>query len=90
MARRRGSEDHLSSRASNEEIAKLFTDAEVSVIEDAGHLLPFEQPQELTVAILQWFVRKKIELILKSQGARCETLARQREVNAQMHLPKNQ
>nr|WP_281069029.1 IS66 family transposase [Rhizobium leguminosarum] len=58
-----GSEDHLSSRASNEEIAKFIKDAEVSVIEDAGHLLPFEQPQELAVAILQWFVRKKIELI---------------------------
>ena len=59
-----GSEDHLSSRASNEEIAKRLKDAEVRVIGDAGHLLPFEQPQELSETILRWLARKDIRLTL--------------------------
>lgn len=55
-----GSEDHLSSRASNDEIAKRLKDAEVRVIDDAGHLLPFEQPQELGATIRDWFNRKGV------------------------------
>lgn len=58
-----GSEDHLSTSASNDEIAKRLQDAEVRVIDDAGHLLPFEQPQELSATILRWFSRKDIKLI---------------------------
>jgi pimeloyl-ACP methyl ester carboxylesterase len=58
-----GSEDHLSTRASNEEIARHLKDAEFWVIEDAAHLLPFEQPQELIATILRWFGRKEIKLI---------------------------
>ncbi|NKM88135.1 alpha/beta fold hydrolase [Rhizobium laguerreae] len=57
-----GSEDHLSSRVSNDEIATRLQDAEVRVIEDAGHLLPFEQPQVLSETILHWFSRKDIKL----------------------------
>ncbi|PKA43707.1 alpha/beta hydrolase [Rhizobium sullae] len=57
-----GSEDYLSSRASNDEIAKRLKDAEVRVIDDASHLLPFEQPQELSQTILLWFARKDIKL----------------------------
>jgi pimeloyl-ACP methyl ester carboxylesterase len=37
--------------------------AEVQVIEDQAHLLPFEQPQELLATILRWFARKEIKLI---------------------------
>jgi pimeloyl-ACP methyl ester carboxylesterase len=58
-----GAEDHLSSRASNEAVAKLLIDADVQVIEDAAHLLPFEQPRELAATILRWFGRKEIKLI---------------------------
>lgn len=58
-----GSEDHLSSRASNDEAAKRMRDAEVRVIGDAGHLLPFEQPQKLSETILDWFSRKGIRLV---------------------------
>ncbi len=58
-----GAEDHLSSRVSNDAMAKLLKDAEVWVIDDAGHLLPFEQPQELAATILRWFGRKNFQLI---------------------------
>jgi pimeloyl-ACP methyl ester carboxylesterase len=57
-----GSEDHLSSRASNEEIAKHLNNAEIRLIDDAGHLLPFEQPEILGETILNWFSRKGIKL----------------------------
>jgi pimeloyl-ACP methyl ester carboxylesterase len=57
-----GSEDNLSSRVSNEGIARRLEDAQVKVIEDAGHLLPFEQPQELSEAILRWLACKDIQL----------------------------
>lgn len=39
-----------------------LNDAEVQIIDDAGHLLPFEQPQELSKTILRWFARKDIKL----------------------------
>ncbi|WP_324765189.1 alpha/beta hydrolase (plasmid) [Sinorhizobium meliloti] len=58
-----GSEDHLASRASNEALAKLLKDAEVQVIEDAAHLLPFEQPEEVVATILRWVRRREIKLI---------------------------
>lgn len=57
-----GAEDHLSTRASNDEIAKCLRDPELRIIENAGHLLPFEQPQELSETILRWFARKNIRL----------------------------
>lgn len=58
-----GAEDHLASRASNEEIAKLLQDAEFHIIDNAAHLLPFEQPGELAATILRWFERKNIQLL---------------------------
>lgn len=57
-----GSEDHLSTSASNDDIAKRLGDAEVRVIDDAGHLLPFERPEELSVTIRDWNRRKHIAL----------------------------
>lgn len=57
-----GSEDHLSTSASNGEIAKCLRDAELQVIDDAGHLLPFERPEELSVTIRDWIRRKHIAL----------------------------
>ena len=58
-----GSEDHLASSASNEALARLLKDAEVQVIEDAAHLLPFEQPEEVVATILRWVRRREIKLI---------------------------
>jgi len=57
-----GSEDRLSTSASNGEIAKCLRDAELQVIDDAGHILPFERPEELSVTIRDWIRRKHIAL----------------------------
>lgn len=57
-----GSENHLSKSASNGKIARRLRDAELRVIDDAGHLLPFERPEELTTTILDWFAQKDITL----------------------------
>ncbi|MCR4265185.1 alpha/beta fold hydrolase [Nitratireductor sp. ZSWI3] len=55
-----GSEDHLSTPAAHGQIAALIPDAESIVIEGAGHLLPFEQPQKATQAIVEWLERRNL------------------------------
>lgn len=55
-----GSEDHLSTEASNGVILSLLKDAESVVIDHSGHLLPFEQPEKLGQIISQWLARKGI------------------------------
>lgn len=55
-----GSEDHLSTAESHGQIAALIPDAESIVIEGAGHLLPFEQPQRVVDAILDWLKRREL------------------------------
>lgn len=46
-----GTEDHLSTSASNRKIAKHLREVDLRVIDDAGHLLPFERPEELSATI---------------------------------------
>ena len=53
-----GSEDKLSSPALHNEIAALIPDAETAVIDGAGHLLPFERPDEVLETIRDWLSRK--------------------------------
>ncbi|KND19050.1 hypothetical protein ADZ37_11925 [Pannonibacter phragmitetus] len=55
-----GSEDHLSTEETHGQIAALLQDAESIVIEGAGHLLPFEQPQKVTDAISGWLDRRRL------------------------------
>ena len=55
-----GSEDHLSTAEAHGQIAALIPDAESIVIEGAGHLLPFEQPQKVTGAIVEWLDRRSL------------------------------
>lgn len=55
-----GAADHLSTPASNDGIAERLRDAEVRTIDDAGHLLPFERPEELGMTIREWIRRKHI------------------------------
>ena len=49
-----GAEDHLSTEAVHGEIAARIRDAESVVIEGAGHLLPFEQPEAVARTIRGW------------------------------------
>jgi pimeloyl-ACP methyl ester carboxylesterase len=53
-----GDEDNLSSESAHAAIAALIADAESTVIIGAGHLLPFERPNELTSVISHWLTRK--------------------------------
>lgn len=55
-----GSEDHLSTPQSHGEIAALIPDAESIVIDGAGHLLPFEQPEKVAQAIIEWLDRRHL------------------------------
>ena len=57
-----GTEDHLSTSASNHKIAKHLREAELRVIDDAGHLLPFERPEELSATIRDWMRRNNVAL----------------------------
>jgi pimeloyl-ACP methyl ester carboxylesterase len=53
-----GSEDKLSPPALHDEIAALIPDAETVVIAGAGHLLPFERPDEVLETVRDWLSRK--------------------------------
>lgn len=53
-----GSDDHMSTEASNNDVARRVQDAEVRIVEGAGHLLPFEEPQQLASVILDWLSDK--------------------------------
>jgi protocatechuate 4,5-dioxygenase alpha subunit len=49
-----GREDRWSPPAQNQEIAEAIPGAEFRVIEDAGHMLPVEQPEAVSRALLDW------------------------------------
>lgn len=53
-----GRQDGWSPVAQHEEIAAAVADAEVVVIEDAGHFAPAEQPQAVVAAVQDWLHRK--------------------------------
>lgn len=55
-----GGEDHLSTEATHAQIAALLKDAESIVVDGAGHLLPFEQPEKITDVISNWLERRSI------------------------------
>ena len=49
-----GRQDRWSPLAQHEEIATLIPHAELVVIEDAGHMSPVEQPEQVSNALVQW------------------------------------
>jgi pimeloyl-ACP methyl ester carboxylesterase len=54
-----GKQDAWSPEAQHREIAALALDAEVQVIDNAGHFMPVEQPTETVTRITQWLARNK-------------------------------
>lgn len=53
-----GREDRWSPVAQHEEIASLAPDADLVVIEDSGHFMPVERPEETSRAILSWLAAR--------------------------------
>lgn len=51
-------QDNWSPIAQHQEIADIVADAELVVIEHAGHFAPVERPVETTTAIVEWLTRK--------------------------------
>jgi pimeloyl-ACP methyl ester carboxylesterase len=49
-----GRQDRWSPVAQNEEIARLIPGAQFLVVEGSGHMLPAEQPDEVSRVLLQW------------------------------------
>lgn len=54
-----GAQDGWSPEQQHREIADLLADAELQVIDGAGHFLPVERPDETAAAITDWLVRNK-------------------------------
>lgn len=52
-----GSEDGLRTPALHREMASRIADAQVAVIEGAGHLMSMEEPAAVTAAMLPWLAR---------------------------------
>lgn len=52
-----GKEDQIRSYHLSEEMAQLMPQAELVVIENAGHLTPIEQPEIVNVAMRDWLAR---------------------------------
>lgn len=55
-----GDEDHLCTEAVQKRVAAKIPDCTCVIISGAGHLLPFEQPQMVANAVLQWLQEKSI------------------------------
>lgn len=55
-----GDQDHLSTPAAHAAIAAAIPDAESRVIEGAGHLLPFEQPERVVAVVGDWLTARGI------------------------------
>lgn len=53
-----GTEDGWAPPAQHDELARLLPDAELVVVEGAGHFLPVETPQECADAVLDWLDRR--------------------------------
>jgi pimeloyl-ACP methyl ester carboxylesterase len=49
-----GRQDRWSPVAQNEEISRLIPGAEFLVVEESGHMLPAEQPHEVSRVLLRW------------------------------------
>jgi pimeloyl-ACP methyl ester carboxylesterase len=57
-----GRQDRWSPLAQHEEIATLIPHAELVVIEDAGHMSPMEQPEQVSNALVRWLgFREKVK-----------------------------
>lgn len=54
-----GAQDGWSPERQHREIAALTSNAEVQVIENAGHFMPVERPNETMAAITDWLSRHK-------------------------------
>lgn len=57
-----GAQDGWSPEAQHREIADRLGDAELHVIEGAGHFLPVEQPEETTKSVRGWLESRMMEL----------------------------
>lgn len=53
-----GRQDGWSPIAQHQEIADVVPDAELAIIEDAGHFAPVEQPEAVTSQIVSWLERR--------------------------------
>jgi pimeloyl-ACP methyl ester carboxylesterase len=57
-----GRQDRWSPLAQHEEIATLIPHAELVVIEEAGHMSPVEQPEQVSNAFVRWLgFREKVK-----------------------------
>jgi pimeloyl-ACP methyl ester carboxylesterase len=57
-----GRQDRWSPLAQHEEIAALIPHAELSVVEESGHMSPVEQPEQVSNALLRWLgLREKVK-----------------------------
>lgn len=52
-----GAEDRLCPPSRHQEIAALLKDADLEMVDGAGHLPTIERPQEVTDALLRWLAR---------------------------------
>lgn len=57
-----GAQDPLSTPAHHQEIADLLSDAESFVVDHAGHLSTFEQPDAVSRIIGEWLERQNIRI----------------------------
>lgn len=57
-----GAEDHLSTEAVHDAMAAMIPDAKSVVFADAGHLLPFEQPETVSATVLDWLQERSLVL----------------------------
>lgn len=55
-----GDEDHLSTKDVHDGVAAQIPDARSVVIEGAGHLLPFEQPESVAQTVQRWLQDRSV------------------------------
>lgn len=55
-----GAEDHLSTEAVHGAIAAQIPDAQSVVLDGAGHLLPFEQPEAVARTVRDWLQERSV------------------------------
>ena len=52
-----GREDQVTPVALSEEMAELLPDAELVIVETAGHMTTLEQPEAVIAAVADWLIR---------------------------------
>jgi pimeloyl-ACP methyl ester carboxylesterase len=57
-----GAQDRWSPETQHRKIAELAPDAELHVIDRAGHFLPMERPEETAQVIVEWLTRRKEDI----------------------------